>query len=206
MLIDPRQYPGPELYRLLISAVVPRPIAWVSTRSASGLLNLAPYSFFNAITSEPPILMIAINDRAGDPKDTLRNIRETREFVVNVVNAAMLEPMVRTAGEWPAGTSEFEKAGLTSGTAQRVGAPTVKGAPIQLECMLHREVEIGKSFVVFGEVVFASLDDSVLTDGRIDPVKLDPVGRLGGESYALTRDIVKVPRPRVSRATGEELV
>jgi len=205
MILDPRQLSGPDLYRFLVTAVVPRPIAFVSTRSADGHTNVAPFSFFNAITSEPPIVMIAINDRAGDSKDTLRNIRETGEFVVNVVHGPLLEPMVRAAGEWPRGTSEFEVAGLTPVPSERVAAPAVKESPIRIECRLHREVQIGKSAVVFGEVVYAWVDDAVLTDGRIDPVKLAPVGRLGGESYSLTAQVVKVPRPRVSRASGEQL-
>ncbi|MEO5989903.1 MAG: flavin reductase family protein [Candidatus Eisenbacteria bacterium] len=192
-----------ELYRFLITAVVPRPIAFVSTRSVDGHMNVAPFSFFNAITSEPPIVMLAINDRADDPKDTLRNIRETREFVINVVHGPMLEAMVRTAGDWPRDTSEFEVAGLTPVASVRVAAPAVQESPIHLECVLHRELEVGRSFVVFGEVVFASVDDAMLTDGRVDPVKLAPVGRLGGELYSLTTEVVKVPRPRVSRAGGE---
>jgi len=205
MIIDPQQLSPPDLYRFLITAVVPRPIAFVSTRSAEGHMNVAPFSFFNAITSEPPIVMIAINDRAGDPKDTLRNIRETGEFVINVVHGPLLEPMVRTAGEWPRGTSEFEIAGLTACASTRVGAPGVQESPIRIECRTHREVQIGRSVVVFGEVVYAWVDDAVLTDGRIDPEKLSPVGRLGGEAYSLTTDVVKVPRPRVSRASGEIL-
>lgn len=205
MQIDPRLTSSAELYRFLITAVVPRPIALVSTRSAAGQTNVAPFSFFNAITSDPPILMIAINDRADDPKDTLRNIRETGEFVVNVVHGPLLEAAVRSAGEWPRGTSEFDVAGLTPAPSERVGTPGVLESPIRIECMLHRELEVGASFVVFGEVVHAWADDTILTDGRIDPVKLAPVGRLGGELYSLTTQVVKVPRPRVSRASGEEL-
>lgn len=203
MHLDPRQLSSSELYRFLITAVVPRPIALVSTRAADGHTNVAPFSFFNAISSEPPIVMLAINDRADDPKDTLRNIRETREFVINVVHGPLLQAMVRTAGEWPRGTSEFDVAELTPVPAVRVAAPAVKESPIHIECVLHREVEVGKSFVVFGEVVYAWVDDAVLTEGRVDPVKLAPVGRLGGELYSFTTQVVKVPRPRVSRVGGE---
>ena len=205
MLIDPRELSPADLYRFLITAVLPRPIAFVSTRSAEGGTNVAPFSFFNAITSDPPIVMISINDRAEDPKDTLRNIRETNEFVVNVVDRALLEPMVRAAGEWPRGVSEFEVAGLTPVPSVRIAAPGVRESRIRRECRLYRELEIGKSVVVFGEVMYGWVDDALLTDGRIDPVKLAPVGRLGGEAYSLTTDVVKVPRPRVSRASGEIL-
>src|SRR5215813_3114532 len=107
MILDPHAMTARDVYRFLISAVVPRPIAFVSTLSTAGATNLAPFSYFNAIASKPPLITISINDRADDPKDTLRNIRETGEFVVNVVTEPLLDAMVRTAGEWPRTTSEF---------------------------------------------------------------------------------------------------
>lgn len=205
MLLDPARVPGPEMYRFLISAVVPRPIAFVSTRGASGATNLAPFSYFNAISSVPPLLGIAIVDRPGDEKDTLRNIRETGEFVVNLVCEPMLPAMAKTAGEWPRGTSEFEVAGLTAVPSERVAAPSVGESPVQLECRLHREIPLGNSILVVGEILLARVSDDVLTEGRVDPLKLLPVGRLGGEHYSLMREVVKEPRPRVSRATGSPL-
>jgi flavin reductase (DIM6/NTAB) family NADH-FMN oxidoreductase RutF len=205
MLLDPGQIAAPEMYRFLISAVVPRPIAFVSTRATDGTTNLAPFSYFNAISSVPPLVGIAIVDRQGDAKDTLRNIRETGEFVVNLVSEPMLAAMTKTAGEWPRGTNEFEVAGLTPAPSERVAPPYVQESPLQLECRLHREVPLGNSFLVVGEVVLARVRDDVLTEGRVDPMKLQPVGRLGGETYSLTREVVKAPRPRVSRATGSPL-
>lgn len=203
MILDPRTVPTSEIYRFLISAVVPRPIALVSTVGADGGTNLAPFSYFNAIASQPPLIGIAINDRADDPKDTLRNIRETREFVVNVVSEPMLDAMVRTAGEWPRGTSEFGPSGLTPAPSERVQPPGVAESPLQLECRLHREIALGNSFLLVGEVVFARVRDEVVVDGRVDPVKLAPVGRLGGELYAPLGPVLKRTRPKVSRATGE---
>ena len=203
MDLDPRAVPGSDTYRFLITAVVPRPIAFVSTRAADGRTNLAPFSYFNAIASVPPLIGIAINDRAGDPKDTLRNIQESGEFVVNVVSEPLLDRMVQTAGEWPRATSEFTPSGLTEAPAERVKAPRVAESPLHLECVLHREIPLGNSVLVVGEVVWAHVDDGMLTDGRIDPIKLAPVGRLGGELYSLMREVAKRPRPRVSRATGE---
>ena len=205
MLLDPGRTPGPEMYRFLISAIVPRPIAFVSTRAADGGVNLAPFSYFNALSSVPPLVGIAIVDRPGDEKDTLRNIRETGEFVVNLVCEPMLPAMAKTAGEWPRGTSEFEISGLTPSPSERVAAPGVQESPIQLECRLHREIPLGNSFLVVGEVVLARVNDDVMTEGRVDPVKLAPVGRLGGEYYSLLREVVKGPRPRVSRTTGSPL-
>ncbi len=202
MDLDPRNLPKLDLYRLLISAVVPRPIAFVSTQAADGSTNLAPFSYFNAISSEPPLIGIAISDRADDPKDTLRNIRETQEFVVNVVSDAILDAMVQTAGEWPRGVSEFGPAQLTPAPSARVRPPYVLESPLQLECRLHRELPLGNSLFIVGEVVFVRVRDEVLTDGRIDPMKLAPVGRLGGELYAPLGDVLKRTRPRVSRQTG----
>ncbi len=148
-------------------------------------------------------MAIAISDRADDPKDTLRNIRETQEFVVNVVSEPLLDAMVRTAGEWPRGVSEFGPAGLTPAPSERVRPPYVAESPLQLECRLHREIALGNSILVVGEVVLARVRDDVLTDGRVDPMKLAPVGRLGGELYAPLGPVLKRARPKVSRSTGE---
>jgi flavin reductase (DIM6/NTAB) family NADH-FMN oxidoreductase RutF len=205
MILDPKSVPTTDLYRFLISAVVPRPIAFVSTIDDAGHTNLAPFSYFNAVSSRPPLVSISINDRADDPKDTLRNIRETREFVINVVSEPILDAMVRTAGEWPANVSEFDPAGLTPVPSERVRPPYVAESPLQLECVLFREIPLGNSFLVVGEVVLARVRDEVLTEGRVDPAKLAPVGRLGGEFYAPLGPVLKRPRPRVSRATGQPI-
>jgi flavin reductase (DIM6/NTAB) family NADH-FMN oxidoreductase RutF len=203
MILDPRTLPTNQWYRFLISAVVPRPIAFVSTISAAGTANLAPFSYFNAIASEPPLIGLAISDRADDPKDTLRNIRETGEFVVNVVNEPLLDAMVQTAGEWPRAVSEFAPSGLTPAASERVRPPYVNESPLQLECRLYREIALGNSFLIVGDVLLARVRDEVLTDGRVDPVKLAPMGRLGGELYAPLGPVVRRARPKVSRSTGE---
>lgn len=203
MIFDPRAHPKSEVYRFLISAVVPRPIAWVSSIGAEGSVNLAPFSYFNAIASEPPLITIAIDDRAGDAKDTLRNIREVQEFVVNIVSEPLLDAMVQTSGEWPRGTGEFGIAGVTPAASERVKPPYVAESPLQLECVLHREIPLGNSFLVVGEVVLGRVRDDVLTEGRVDPEKLAPIGRLGGEFYAPLGSILRRRRPRVSRVTGD---
>lgn len=203
MIFDPKAHPKNEVYRFLISAVIPRPIAFVSSMGADGALNLAPFSYFNAIASEPPLITIAIDNREADPKDTLRNIRETKEFVVNIVSEALLDAMITTSGEWPRATSEFGPAGLTPGPSERVKPPYVAESPLQLECTLFQEVPLGNSHLVVGEVVWARVRDDVLTEGRVDPEKLRPIGRLGGEFYAPLGPVLRRKRPRVSRATGE---
>jgi flavin reductase (DIM6/NTAB) family NADH-FMN oxidoreductase RutF len=203
MLFDPRSLPTRDVYRFLISAVVPRPIAFVSTVSAAGHTNLAPFSYFNAISSEPPLVTIAISDRGDDPKDTLRNIRETNEFVVNVVSEPLLDAMVHTAGEWPRSTSEFGASGLTPAASERVRPPYVAESPLQLECVLHREIPLGNSILIVGEVILGRVRDDVMVDGRVDPAKLAPIGRLGGELYAALGPVLKRARPKVSRDSGK---
>ncbi len=205
MIVDPANASRGDLYRLLISVIVPRPIAFVSTRSAAGVSNLAPFSYFVPLSSQPPLLGIAFSDRPGDPKDTLRNIRETGEFVVNLVREPLLERMSRSAGDWPSTVSEFDVTGLTPAPSERVGAPSVGESPVHLECRFEREIALGNSVFVVGEVLLVRVDDDVLTDGRPDPRKLAAVGRLGGDGYALTREVRMVPRPKVSRQTGEEI-
>ncbi|MBI5168219.1 MAG: flavin reductase family protein [Candidatus Eisenbacteria bacterium] len=205
MRLDPADIALPQMYSFLTSAVVPRPIAFVSTRSASGGFNLAPFSYFIAISSAPPLVGLAVVDRKDDPKDTLRNIRETGEFVINAVDEDLLPAMVQTAGEWPTGVNEFEIAGLTPAPSEKVQAPSVQESPIHLECRLHREIPLGNAFFLVGEIVLARVDERVLTEGRVDAAKLRPVGRLGGEFYMPFRELAKVPRPRISRSSGQPL-
>jgi flavin reductase (DIM6/NTAB) family NADH-FMN oxidoreductase RutF len=205
MRLDPAEISLPQMYSFLTSAVVPRPIAFVSTRSTAGAFNLAPFSYFIAISSAPPLVGLAVVDRGADLKDTLRNIRESGEFVINAVNEDLLPAMVQTAGEWPADVNEFEIAGLTPVPSELVQAPAVKESPIHLECRLHREIPLGNAFFLVGEIVLAHVDERVLTEGRVDAEKLRAVGRLGGEFYMPFRELAKVPRPRISRSSGQPL-
>jgi len=185
------------MYRFIISVVVPRPIAFVSTVGTNGRFNVAPFSFFNAISSEPPLVGIAITRREGEPKDTLRNIRAVGDFVVNVVDEPLTQRMVHASGEWPADVDEFGITGLTPQPSELVKAPRVAESPVSLECRLHREIDLGNSVLVVGEVVRGYVRDDVLTDGRVDPAKLRPVGRLGGDAYSPLREVVRVARPKV---------
>ena len=157
------------------------------------------FSFFNAISSEPPLVGIAITRMEEGPKDTLRNIREVGEFVANVVDESLSERMVQSSGEWPREVDEFELTGLTAVASTVVRAPRVGESPVSLECKLDREIELGGSIFVVGEVVLAHVRDDVLTDGRVDPEKLKPLGRLGGNAYAPLRDVLRISRPKASR-------
>jgi flavin reductase (DIM6/NTAB) family NADH-FMN oxidoreductase RutF len=175
-----------QRYFFLISAVVPRPIAWVSTRAKDGTTNLAPFSFFQGVSSDPPVVMISISTakKDGTTKDTLVNVRETGEFAVNLVSEELAEAMVRTSAELPHGESEIEAFGLTPLPTVAIAAGSVAEAKVCLECRLYRELPVGNSVLIFGEVLCAQVAEGLLdARGTIDPVALRPLGRLGGSLY-----------------------
>jgi flavin reductase (DIM6/NTAB) family NADH-FMN oxidoreductase RutF len=203
MILDPGTISAGAMYNFMISMVVPRPIAFVSTVNPQGRRNLAPFSYFNCISSEPPLIGISILNRKDDPKDTLRNIRDVREFVVNLVNEPLLDAMVQTSGEWPETADEFEIAGLAAEPSDLVKPPRVQTSPVAMECRLHQEVILGSAFFVVGEVLRVHVADEVLTNGRVDVGKLRPVGRLGGEGYCVVHDVLLRSRPRVARTVTE---
>jgi len=202
MQLDPQAMASGALYRFMISAIVPRPIAFVSTIGAGGGFNVAPFSYFAPLASRPPLLGISINERSSGPKDTLRNLRASGDFVVNIVNEPMLKAMVRASGDWTADQSEFELTGLTPVASQRVRAPRVGEAPVQFECRLEREVPLGGTTLVVGEIVLVHADDELMRDGLMDPERLRAVGRLGADGYTIVRDVVREPRPVVPPAGG----
>ncbi|AHL75231.1 flavin reductase [Stutzerimonas stutzeri] len=189
-----------ERYRWLTSTVTPRPIAWVSTRSREGVSNLAPFSFFQVISSEPPTLLINVGLKEGMPKDTARNAQDTGELVVQLVGAEQAEAMNASAAALPHGISEFEHCGIASESAKLVNVSRVREAPIAFECRVARilpyPAESPNCHLIFAEVLLAHIDDGVLDErGRIDPAKLDLVGRLGGVSYTYTRERFEMLRP-----------
>jgi flavin reductase (DIM6/NTAB) family NADH-FMN oxidoreductase RutF len=201
MHLDFSKLPPREAYEWMTNTILPRPIAWVSTLSAEGKTNLAPFSFFQGITANPPTLMfVPVNNRAGQPKDTLRNIEATREFVVNVVPFALAEPMNACAALLPHGESEFETFKIAATPSTHVRPPRVALAPAAFECALHSVVRIGEgpgaANVVFGRILGMHVADSVLApDGLPDAAKLDLVGRLGREDYARTTAQFAIARP-----------
>ena len=200
MILDPEALSRGELHRLMIGLIVPRPIAFISTVGSNGVTNLAPFSYFVPLTSKPPLVGVSINARAGGPKDTLRNIRASGAFVINIVSEPLLDAMVRTSGDWPPEVSEFALTGLTPVASDRVTAPGVGESPARLECRLEREVALGDTTFVIGEILRMHVAAEVLTDGAVDPLKLRPVGRLGGDAYAIVRDAIVRPRPKVPAA------
>lgn len=189
----PGELPGQEMYHLLNALVVPRPIAWVSTLSERAVANLAPHSYFNAVCPDPPIIMFS----STGTKDTLRNLRHTGDFVVNIVPEALAEQMNLTAADSPPEVSEFAFAGLTPIDSDLVKAPRLLEAPASLECTVEREIELGNgpSTVVFGAVLRIHVAEDVMEDGRVSVPRFNPVGRLAGSGYVYSREYFNMPRP-----------
>lgn len=191
METDPRSIPWRDGYRLLIGSIVPRPIGWVSTRSAAGVNNIAPYSFFNAACAAPMVVTFAPmrDSDTGNKKDTLQNVEATGEFVINIVTEPLLEKMDLTGEDFPPEVDEFAAVGLTPIASRVVKPPRIAEAPVHLECrvlhVLHfGDGKAGSGSLVVGEVVHIHVDDAVMRDGRIDVGRLRPVARLGGPLYA----------------------
>lgn len=192
--------PGSEgMHHLLSDAVVPRPIALVSTVGPDGVQNVAPFSYFNAVSSSPPTIAFSVSRRQGELKDTLRNIEHSGEFVVNIVDDAIAEQMNATSADFPPEISEFQATGLTPIASDLVCAPRVGEAPVSLECKLVQIVDIGqgprRSALIIGEVVLFHVRDGLYSNGRIDPQRLKAVGRLGGNLYSRTWEIFELVRP-----------
>lgn len=192
---DLRDLDEGEAGHLLTGLVVPRPIAWVSTVSIEGVPNLAPHSYFMAVSSQPPILMFASTVRSGRRKDTLANVEETGEFVVNLVSEDHLEAMNMTSASVEPGVDEFELAGLAKAPSRLVRPWCVKAARAAMECRMVKTVSMGDATVVFGEVVYVHIDENIWLDGRVDATPLRPLSRLGGSLYGTLGTILRKKRP-----------
>ncbi len=209
MIVSPSDLSHSELYAILLNSVAPRPIAWVSTISASGDLNLAPFSFFNAVCVDPPLLAFAPGLRRpkhaegghGEAKDTLRNVRELGEFVVNIVTYELAEAMNLTSGEYDASVDEFGLAKLTPQSSKIVRPPRVAESPVSFECRLHQILDFSSrptsSSLVIGQVVSIHISDVYLKDGKLDRNSLDLIGRMGGLQYTRTTQRFEMVRPKV---------
>ncbi|MGZ3712218.1 MAG: flavin reductase family protein, partial [Bdellovibrionota bacterium] len=186
------------IYRLLIGSVVPRPIAWVSSMNSQGQSNLAPFSFFNAISSDPPCLIFSPTYKAGGKeKDTLLNIRETGEFVVNSVSEWVVEPMHQSSAEYDSSIDEMKKLNLTPIASSKVRPFRIKESPIQFECVLEKiipigEAKVGATNLVIGRIVMMHIWDEAISDGKILIEKIKPVARLGGRSYGRVDDLFEL--------------
>ncbi len=195
MQFKPDDLARKDVYKLLTGIVVPRPIAWISTISEEGTLNVAPFSFYTAISSEPPLVCVSIGRHKNRKKDTMVNIETTKEFVINSVSEELVEQMDRSAIEFEASVNEFEQVGLTPEPSIIVKPPRVKEAKIAMECKLYERLAFGADFtLVIGQVVHFHIAEEVYVPNcKIDHTKLKAVGRMAG-SYVRTTDVFPVTR------------
>ncbi|MEH1826923.1 MAG: flavin reductase family protein [Nostoc sp.] len=200
MIIDPSQNDPRNTYQLLVGSVVPRPIAWVSTIASDGTSNVAPFSFFMGVTANPPTLAISTGLRRGVKKDTLLNVEQSGELVVNIVVEELGEQMNATSGDFPPDVDEFQVAGLTPAPSKLVRPPRVAESPINIECVLKQVVYVGnegsQSGLIIAEAVLWHIRDDLLTpQNTIDAAKLHAIGRLSGNWYTRTQDLYEITRP-----------
>lgn len=201
MLIDPKSAPVPEVYQALVGVVTPRPIAWVTTLSPAGVVNLAPFSFFNAFGANPPVVVFSPTlRRDGSKKDTLLNLEQLGEFVVNAAVAPLADKVNLSSKEVPPDESEVALTGLTTTPSLKVKPPRVAESPVHLECVVRQIVSFGDGPIapnlVVGEVVMMHIADGVLDDkGRVDPRKLRTVARMGQDFWCHTSDLFEQKRP-----------
>ncbi|MCQ4040532.1 flavin reductase family protein [Streptantibioticus rubrisoli] len=195
---DPETMDRQSFYRLLTATVVPRPIAWVSTVSGDGVANLAPHSFFTIASVQPPIVQFTSVGR----KDSLLNVEETGEFVVNFAPEQLFEQINATATDFPRGVSEFDEVGVAREPSARVKPPRVAASPVALECELHSTLRFGDSTVVFGRVVHAAVSEAVLNDGHPEVREMRPLSRLGKDEWGTFGDVLEISRVRYADWPG----
>lgn len=196
--IGPEDWQQRDFYHLMTALVIPRPIGWMSTISGSGVRNLAPYSYFNLMGSDP--FYVAFGSTGV--KDTLSNLREVPQFVANIVSMHVLEEMNYTSGNYPRDEDEYQWAGLTPVPSAKVKPPRVGEARAHLECEMVQIVSDRNTHIVIGRIVHAHVDPSVWKDGRVDPRLLDPVCRLSGSGYASLGELYNVERPEWAKVQG----
>jgi flavin reductase (DIM6/NTAB) family NADH-FMN oxidoreductase RutF len=199
MQLDPTALDYPALYKLMTGLVVPRPIAWVATLSASGHANLAPFSYFTVACAHPPTLLFCPNRRLnGAKKDTLLNIEQRPEFVIHIVSAPLAAQMNQTSADYPPEVDECALVGLETVPASAISVPRIASAPAAFECRLSQIISVGDGEIVLGEAVAIHLRDEIYRDGYVILEELDPVGRLAGNSYLRCTDTFKLRRPMLA--------
>ncbi|MEA0552490.1 flavin reductase family protein [Lysinibacillus irui] len=201
ILIDPKNNSERENYKLLIGSIIPRPIAFVTTKSEQGVINGAPFSYFNIVSSNPPMISLAIQRPNGRLKDTARHIHHQQQFVVHIVDEDNVEQVNETAASLPVTESELARTNFTLVDSQQIAVPGIREAKIRMECrlvqsvpLMNGEEQTGDLFI--GEVVQFHIDEAIYHEGRIDPRKLNAVSRLAGSNYAKVGEIFSIERPQ----------
>jgi flavin reductase (DIM6/NTAB) family NADH-FMN oxidoreductase RutF len=186
MIVNAHELDAEQTYKLLTGVLVPRPIAWITTRSAAGVVNLAPFSAFTFVSTKPPLLGVNIGRKAGVRKDTAVNILAQGEFVVHIAHAPLVEPLHASAVEHPPEVSEVDLLGLKTSPSTHLKVPRLQAAPVAMECRFHSATPFGDTGAEFfvGEVLCWHVRDGLLTQGKVDSFELDPLCRLGGPWYA----------------------
>ncbi len=195
MIVDTRELSADACYKLMTGVVVPRPIAWVTTVSSAGVVNLAPFSHFTFVAPKPPMVAISIGRKGEGMKDTARNILDNEEFVVHIARSSQVAPLHTSAMDLPPETSEAELLGLAMLPCNEVKPPRLADAPIAMECRLRHSMELGdtRNRLIIGEVILLHFAEGILQDGKIDTRKLDPLCRLAGPHYASLGEILTLP-------------
>lgn len=192
MLIDPADLAAEQAYRLLTGIVVPRPIAWVTSLSRGGKVNLAPFSAFTFVSPKPPMLAISIGRKAGIYKDTARNILAREQYVVHIADSSQLMAVHESSVEHPPEVSEVDELGLATVASQKIDVPRLRDAPIAMECRFRQCLEFGetRSRLIVGEVLAFHVRDGLVVNGKIETEALDPIARIAGPRYARLGEIV----------------
>lgn len=199
--IDPKNNSERENYKLLIGSIIPRPIAFVTTKSEQGVINGAPFSYFNIVSSNPPMISLAIQRPNGRLKDTARHIHHQQQFVVHIVDEANVEQVNETAASLPVTESEIARTNFTLVDSQQIAVPGIQEAKVRMECRLVQSIplmngEEQTGDLLIGEVVQFHIDDAIYHEGRIEPRKLNAVSRLAGSNYAKVGEIFTIERPQ----------
>ncbi|MFD0710488.1 flavin reductase family protein [Paenibacillus sp. GCM10027626] len=201
IVIDPAQKSDREIYKLLIGSIIPRPIAFVTTLSPEGVLNAAPFSYFSIVSSNPPLLSIAVQRNKGSRKDTARNALEKGELVVHIVDEKLIAAVNQTAASLPPHESEVALAGLTPVVSDMISVPGVSEARIRMECELEQAIPLGGSAetpacdLLIARVVRFHFDEELYKEGHIDPIQLNPVSRMAGSYYSTLGKLFSIERP-----------
>lgn len=199
--IDPKSMSERDNYKFLIGSIIPRPIAFVTTKSETGVVNGAPFSYFNIVSSNPPMISLAIQRSAGIMKDTARNIIQSNEFVIHIVDEQNVEKINETAASLPFNESEIDLAQLTTAPSEKITVPGIKEAKIRMECVLEHHLQLGENGaigtdLIIGKIVQYHIDESIYENGRIDRRGLNAVSRLAGHNYAKIGEIFEIERPK----------
>ena len=201
MIYDPKKLTFQQTHKLMIGSIIPRPIAFVATTNNEKINNIAPFSYFNGVCSNPPTIMFAPARRGwdGKEKDTLVNIRQTKEFTINIVSESFAQQMVECSTDFDSKVDEFDVSGLNIAKSKKILPPRLKEAKISFECKLNQIVEIGdgkagSGFIVIGSIVLFHIEDEIITNDKIDVQKLNPIGRLAGDWYTKPTNNFKISR------------